>query len=64
MAELTAKALSSSKLGSADQTLLKGLVDGFEGANQANIEDYLSELVDLLAIGGRRKLRGANPSND
>lgn len=43
--------------------LLKHVVDGFKGDSQATIEDYLSELVDLLAISDRRMIRKAtNPS--
>ena len=59
MAELTTKALASSKLTPTDNAILTGLVSGFAGAASANIEDYLSELVDLLAIADRRKERKA-----
>ena len=59
MAELTAKALLSSKLGASDKAILSGLVSSFTGAKNANIEDYLSELIDLRAIAERRKDQNA-----
>jgi hypothetical protein len=39
--------------------VLEDLTSLFEGATDANIEDYLSELVDLLAVTERRVSRGA-----
>jgi hypothetical protein len=59
MAELTAKTLASSKLSETTKTILSDIQGFFSGANAANIEDYLSELVDLLAIAKRRVVRGA-----
>ena len=59
MVELTTKTLGSSRLTPTDNAILMGLVAEFAGATNANIEDYLSELVDLLAIAGRRKERKA-----
>lgn len=59
MAELTAKTLASSKLSATTRTILTAIQGLFAGANAANIEDYLSELVDLVAIAERRGVRGA-----
>ena len=57
--ELTTKTLSSTKLDSTTKTILSAIKSLFTGAPGANIEDYLSEIVDLLAIAERRTLRGA-----
>lgn len=59
MAELTAKTLASAKLSATTKTILTAIQGLFAGANAANIEDYLSELVDLVAIAERRGVRGA-----
>jgi hypothetical protein len=59
MAELTAKTLASAKLSVTTKTILSAIKGLFAGANAANIEDYLSELVDLVAIAERRGVRGA-----
>jgi hypothetical protein len=55
MSDLTTKTLASPKLSAPDQAILTGLVSSFIGAKNANIEDYLSELIDLRAIAERRK---------
>ncbi len=57
-AELTEKTLVSTCLDSNTKTILTSIQSSFAGAS-ANIEDYLSELVDLLAIAERRTHRGA-----
>lgn len=59
MVELTDKALSSDILDATTKNILSALKQMFDGAVDANIEDYLSELIDLLAIAERRMLRGA-----
>lgn len=59
MAELTTKTIASGKLSATTKTILSDIQRLFTGANAANIEDYLSELVDLLAIAKRRGVRGA-----
>ena len=59
MDELTRLAWSSSKLSTTARTILTGLQAAFSGATNANIEDFLSELIDLLAIAERRKVRNA-----
>lgn len=59
MPDLTAKALGSNSLDDNAREILQGLQAIFTGATDANIEDYLSELIDLLAIAERRAERGA-----
>lgn len=59
-AELTEKALNSEKLDDTTKAILTEIRGLFEGAADANIEDYLSELIDLLAIADRRTARGAS----
>ncbi len=59
MAELTAKTLASAKLSATTKTILASIEGLFSGASAANIEDYLSELVDFVAIAERRGARGA-----
>ncbi len=58
-AELTQEALSSDALDDTTKAILAAIRDRFVGAADANIEDYLSELIDLLAIAERRTSRGA-----
>lgn len=58
-AELTAKALESDQLDETSKAILTAIKELFAGASRANIEDYLSELVDLLAIADRRETRDA-----
>ena len=58
-AELTQEALSSDALDDTTKAILAAIRDLFVGAADANIEDYLSELIDLLAIAERRTSRGA-----
>jgi len=58
-AELTDKALGSSALDGTSKAILTAVKDLFAGAGNAHIEDYLSELIDLLAISERRVDRGA-----
>lgn len=61
-AELTAKTLASARLDVTTKTILTTIEGLFAGAKAANIEDYLSELVDLVAIAERRGARGATTS--
>ncbi|MFZ5699552.1 MAG: SIR2 family protein [Pseudomonadota bacterium] len=58
-AELTSKALAHPQLGAETRSILSAIESLFSGAATANIEDYLSELVDLVAIAERRDVRGA-----
>lgn len=60
--ELTAKTLASTRLDATTKTILTAIEGLFAGATAANIEDYLSELVDLVAIAERRGARGATTS--
>lgn len=59
-AELTEEVLNSKDCQDATKDILKKLKNSFEGSKDANIEDYLSELIDLVAIARRRAERGAN----
>lgn len=61
-ADLTAKTLASANLDATTKTILTAIEGLFSGAQAANIEDYLSELVDLVAIAERRSARGATTS--
>ncbi len=61
-AELTAKTLASTRLDATTKKILTAIEAMFAGATTANIEDYLSELVDLVAIAERRGARGATTS--
>lgn len=54
MEELTAKVLDSGVLDADTTDILNGIQDRFIGASGPNIEDYLSEIIDLLAIAERR----------
>lgn len=57
--ELTQEVLSSGVLGDTTKEILSAIRNLFAGAADANIEDYLSELIDLLAIVDRRDSMGA-----
>jgi hypothetical protein len=57
--ELTEQALGSNELDSTSKDILTAIREVFAGARTAHIEDYLSELIDLLAIADRRAERGA-----
>ena len=57
--ELTTKILESELLNHTTKEILVSIERLFEGAVGANIEDYLSELVDLVAITERRSFRSA-----
>lgn len=56
--ELTEKALKSDKLSDSSKAILVAIESAFVGAKpDAHIEDYLSELIDWLAITTRRTHR-------
>lgn len=59
IAELTEKCLTSELLDETTKDILKAVQEQFEGAQNANIEDLLSEIIDLLAIADRRTICGA-----
>lgn len=58
-AALTEAALLSSDLDDLTKQILEDLKEKFDGVGYPNIEDYLSEIIDLLAICERRRNRGA-----
>ncbi|PTY08280.1 hypothetical protein DB347_01465 [Opitutaceae bacterium EW11] len=58
-AQLTNEALASPALDAPSKEILSAIEANFDGATSPNIEDYLSELVDLLAIADRRSARNA-----
>src|SRR6266853_3070416 len=58
-AELTSKVLANTSLDDNTKEILTALQTHFIGATDPNIEDYLSELVDFIAIAERRRVRGA-----
>ncbi|AFI83584.1 hypothetical protein Q7A_738 [Methylophaga nitratireducenticrescens] len=61
--QLTAEALKSDKLSVDSKQILTAIQNSFVGANPAShIEDYLSELVDWLAITARRANRNVTAS--
>lgn len=59
-AQLTSEALKSPELDTNTRLILTALQGNFAGAKGPNIEDFLSEMVDLLAIADRRTLRSAS----
>lgn len=61
--ELTDNVLRSDRLKNHTKKILEEIKANFEGVIPSNIEDYLSELVDLLAIAARRTGRGAKKQN-
>ncbi|AUT99613.1 SIR2 family protein [Morganella morganii] len=62
--QLTERALQSEKLSADSKLVLTAIQKSFAGANPAShIEDYLSELVDWLAITARRANRNVTASS-
>ena len=59
-AELAEIAMKSNKLSDTSKEILAATKVFFDGAKNAQIEDYLSELVDLTAISKRRIERRAS----
>lgn len=59
MAELTDQIVTDTDLEPTTRTVLERIRELFKTAPAVNIEDYLSELIDLLAIADRRESRGA-----
>lgn len=57
--ELTEKAIASFELNERSKEILAAIKGNFDGAECPNIEDFLSELVDLMAIADRRTTRKA-----
>ncbi len=59
MSELTSEIMEDKKLSPETKELIEQIRDLFTGANSSTIEDYMSEIVDLLSITERRSRRGA-----
>lgn len=57
--ELTKQILEGDKLGVESKNILETVKKLFESPGNAQIEDYLSELIDFLAIAERREMRNA-----
>jgi hypothetical protein len=62
MPELTDEVIGHEKIGVETKKLLDKIRELFSGAEHATIEDYMSEIVDLLSIAERRSRRGATQS--
>lgn len=62
MPELTKTVLDNNKISDNTKSLLDKVRELFSGAPSATIEDYMSEIVDLLSIAERRTRRGASQS--
>ncbi|MDY0167574.1 MAG: SIR2 family protein [Thermoguttaceae bacterium] len=63
MEELTRKVLEALPNDGTAHAVLAGLQKHFDGSKGCTIEDYMSELVDHIAIAERRKLRSATSAN-
>lgn len=59
MPQLTDEVLEHEKIGLETKKLLDKVRDLFSGAGSATIENYMSEIVDLLSIAERRSQCGA-----
>jgi len=59
MSALTEMVLEHEALGPQSKKLLNEICNNFDGATHANIENYMSEIVDLHAIIERRTTMGA-----
>lgn len=62
MPELTETVLGHKWIGDETKKLLGEVREQFSGSASATIEDYMSEIVDLLSIADRRTRRGATQS--
>lgn len=62
MPQLTDDVLGHDEIGEETKKLLDKVRELFAGAKDATIEDFMSEIVDLLSIADRRTLRGATQS--
>lgn len=61
--ELTARVLDSDHLDASGKEMLGAVKSLFAGAASAHIEDFLSELIDLLAIAERRAGRSVTKNS-
>lgn len=62
MEGLTQKVLAAIPQADKVRLILDGLISHFAKAKDCTIEDYMSELVDLISIADRRENRGAETS--
>ena len=62
MPKLTENVLDHKGISDETKKLLDKVKELFSGASSATIEDYMSEIVDLLSIAERRTRRGATHS--
>ncbi|NMB81165.1 MAG: hypothetical protein GYA14_05055, partial [Ignavibacteria bacterium] len=62
MPGLTKNVLENTILSEETKNILKKICESFAGAQNPTIEDYMSEIIDLLSISERRTRRGANQS--
>ncbi len=62
MPQLTEAVLGHNKINNDTKKLLDKVRESFSGDGSATIEDYMSEIVDLLSIAERRTRRGATQS--
>lgn len=62
MPELTKTVLAHKVISDETKKLLNKVQELYSGAASATIEDYMSEIVDLLSIAERRTRRGATQS--
>ena len=62
MPELTKEVLVHDKISEETKKLLDTVRELFSGAEDATIEDFMSEIVDFLSIAERRTQRGATQS--
>lgn len=56
--DLTSRVFESGRLDETAMSILSHVKDSFGGGEGSHIEDYLSEIIDLLAIAERRASRG------
>lgn len=63
MPELTEEVLKHDKISDRSKELLTEVHKSFSGAHSATIEDYMSEVVDLLSIAERRSVCGCAKAN-
>ena len=62
MPQLTEEVLNDENLSKDTKELLDKVCESFKGAQSATIEDYMSEIVDLLSIAERRMQHGSDYS--
>ena len=60
MSSLTEIVINHEAISAQSKKLLDAICENFDGATHANIENYMSEIVDLHAIVERRTTIGAN----